>query len=236
MLCSVRTALSAAHRFRLALGLLGAFACVACATKGKGGGRVVEGDGSSSRSGRDVAAFTEVDVAMDIDAVIEIGPASSVDLSGDRNLLEHIETTVSGGRLTVSSRTVLRPFAPLRLIVRAPKLTAIRASGAAQVHVSVFVTDALSVSLSGSSQMTLKGGADRLSAVLGDTSRLLGRDLHALSAEVRGSGACHSEVWARDAVSGLVTGTCRLRIFSQPRDLGVSTGDTAVVESVDKGP
>lgn len=227
-----RPAQAAARRLCLLVGLL---LLGACATKGgKEAGRLfVEGDGSSSRSGRDLPAFTEVDVAMDIEALIEIGPATSVDLSGDRNLLEHIDTRVSNGRLSVSSSAVLRPFAPLRLTIRAPKLTAIRASGAAQLHVSVFVTDALTIALSGSSQMTLRGGADRLSVSLADTSRLLGKDLHALSLEIRGAGASYGEVWARDAVAGLLTGSCRVRLFSQPRDLGVSTGDTAAIETND---
>ena len=67
------------------------------------GRRVIVGRGDVVQEGRIATSFDKVEIEAPVHANIHIKPGAtpSVALSGYKNLLEHIETSVQGGKLTI---------------------------------------------------------------------------------------------------------------------------------------
>jgi len=63
----------------------------------------VNGNGSFLEEPRQVAPFVGIAVDLGIEATVEVGPAQSVKLSGDANLVPDIETSVEAGILVTST-------------------------------------------------------------------------------------------------------------------------------------
>lgn len=83
--------------------LILSFAIILFASCGK---RVVKGNGNLVSEGRNVSAFTMIDISAPLTATIHVqnGVAPSVQLSGYKSLLDEIETTTEGNTLKIKSK------------------------------------------------------------------------------------------------------------------------------------
>jgi hypothetical protein len=121
------------------------------------------GSGRSATETRSVAEFQAVELAGAMDLTVRQGAQQSVQVQADDNLLPLLETVVEstshgatlqlrwkkGQSLSMRSKVVVT--------VVVPKLTALVASGAGDIHLESFSTPMLKVSLSGSGNARLEG-------------------------------------------------------------------------------
>jgi hypothetical protein len=178
----------------------------------------VKGNGVLREDTRNVGAFEGLRVEDGIQAEVTAGAAEQrVALSGDENLLEHIQTLVRADAAhgeVLEVRSTLSSFDsthPLRVVVSVPVLRFVGAkdecfatiSGASAEIMTVDAADGADVRLAG------RGGAQlsvRLTGGQRGGAHLGAREYRAEDATVELSGGARAELRVSERVSGTVSG------------------------------
>ena len=123
-----------------------------------------EGNGVAARDQRAVAALPAISVSGSLPVEVRVGPAPSLVVEADSNLLPLIVTETRGDTLRIHSEKSLRSKTPLRIVYTTPRLAEVNASGATRVEVSDLNGAPLDVKKSGSSEVRLSGKVGNLNA------------------------------------------------------------------------
>lgn len=164
-----------------------------------------EGNGVAARDQRAIGALPAISVSGSLPVEVRVGPAPSLVVEADSNLLPLIRTETEGDTLRIYSEKSLRSQSPLRIVYTVPRLSEVRASGATRVEVEGLNGAPLDVRKSGSSEVRLSGKVG---------------SLHARSS---GSGLLDASRLQADGVDATLSGSSRAR-------LGELKGDRARVE------
>lgn len=164
-----------------------------------------EGDGVAARDQREVKALAALDVSGSLPVEVRVGPAPSLAVEADSNLLSLIRTETQGDTLRIYSEKSLRSKTPLRIVYTTPRLSEVRASGATRVEVSDLNGAPLDVRRSGSSEVRLAGKVGNLNA------------------RSSGSGLLDASRLQVDGIDATLSGSSRMR-------LGQVKGDHARLE------
>ncbi|TXF98777.1 head GIN domain-containing protein [Massilia arenae] len=164
-----------------------------------------EGDGVAARDQREVKALAALDVSGSLPVEVRVGPAPSLAVEADSNLLSLIRTETQGDTLRIYSEKSLRSKTPLRIVYTTPRLSEVRASGATRVEVSDLNGAPLDVRRSGSSEVRLAGKVGNLNA------------------RSSGSGLLDASRLQADGIDATLSGSSRMR-------LGQVKGDHARLE------
>ena len=118
----------------------------------------VEGSGVPATESRDVAPFAAVDLAGSNNVTIHVGGEQSVVVSADDNLLDHVTTTVEGGKLVIGTTPgSMATKAPMSVDVTVPTLRALTLSGSGTVVADGIDAKRLTVALPGSGILRANG-------------------------------------------------------------------------------
>jgi hypothetical protein len=172
---------------------------------------------------------------------IGVGEEEALTVTADDNILEHIETTVEDGRLTIGpkrgmERVDLRPTDPIRYDLTVVKLGAVAVSGAASVlaealeseqfNVAVsgaadidierLETENLSVAISGSGRITLAGRADVQSVAVSGSGHYEGGMLMSRRASCGVSGSGDVTVWVEEEFEAGISGSGLVSYYGDP--------------------
>ncbi|MDY0269492.1 head GIN domain-containing protein [Trichloromonas sp.] len=179
----------------------------------------VQGSGSAKEQSRSLPAFHALEVDGAYTVRIACQKDQSVEISADDNLLPLILTEVQDGILRVTSKKSICASAPMTLTISVKTLDLIRSSGANEFQVQNLNGDDLKIELSGSSNMTLEGRAERLNAKIDGASGLLARQLKAKTVTVAISGAGSAEVHASERLHGEISGVGSIRYAGNPGEV-----------------
>ena len=146
-----------------------------------------EGPSASSTGGsgvwvtdqREVAPFTEVELAGANTVVIHVGMPLSVAVTGDDNLVGRVTTVVRAGRLVIDNTGSFKTKAPMHVAVSVPSLDGVELGGAGTVTVDGVTGADFHADLAEDGTLVVSGTVQGVMAVLGGTSTL---DLHDLLA------------------------------------------------------
>src|ERR1043165_7922008 len=119
------------------------------------------GNGKSARETRALAAFTEVELSGSLVGDIKLGPAQSVVVTGDENLLPLLVTEVHGNKLEVHTTRSVRPKLELAVHIVVPAIYAVHLSGSCTAKVQA-QGDKLDLGLSGSGSIAASGKVGEL--------------------------------------------------------------------------
>jgi len=110
---------------------------------------------SDNKETRDLKGFTKVNFGVSGNMYINIGPEFKVVLEGDRDLLEDIETEVSGGRLVVKKDNWNWGMnEKVTVYITMPEIEGLGVSGSGKAEIKDLVkTENLSLSVSGSGKI-----------------------------------------------------------------------------------
>jgi hypothetical protein len=233
--------MSLVFRAAAAIPLLAATACMYGFEPAlDGSGRVV----SESRTAGD---FDRVAVEDDFDVTITVGPAASVQVTGDDNLLPFVKTEVRGRTLHVERTRRLDPTGDIRVTVATPALSGLSSSGSSDVRASDVRATTFAASVSGSGHVVADGdfgdldasvsgsGSTRLRGTAGaidasvsgsgdlDLAEVVGR-----SARVRVSGSGNVVVHVVETLNAAVSGSGDVRYAGNPRVESSVSGSGAV--------
>ena len=164
----------------------------------------VDGNGVAAREQRPVGSLAALDVGGSLPVEVRIGPAPSLLVEADSNLLPLIRTETSGDTLRISSEKNVRSKTPIRITYTTPNLAEVRASGASRVEVRDLAGAPLDVRRSGSAELRLAGS------------------VASLNAQSSGSGLLDASALRAGSVDATLSGSSRVR-------LGQVSGDHARV-------
>jgi hypothetical protein len=154
----------------------------------------VQGNGSVTTENRAVAGATALDIESrrraDMEVEVRVGPAASLQIEGDSNLLPLVRTESSNGKLRIWVEDELRASQPLRIRYTTPQLTRLDASGGLRTNVSGLNGGNFAVTQNGSGRVELRGRVDQLDVINSGSGSLLADTLEAggTRVAVHGSG------------------------------------------------
>lgn len=119
----------------------------------------IEGNGHTSTETRTLPAFSRIEVNGDFKVRVDTDAVSMAIVKADENLLDRIETYVSGDKLVIESRhgDCLNSSHPVEITVSAPAVNNIELSGSGSVFCYGLDVDALMLRISGSGEMDFTG-------------------------------------------------------------------------------
>lgn len=179
----------------------------------------IEGSGTAREENRTVPPFTALAVGGVFDVHLTVGPPQRVTLRGDDNILPHIRTTVSDGKLTVASDRSLCLRTDLRLDIRVPLLTGFESNGTVSLQIDGIQGERFDLSLGGSGEAVLAGRCERFDALLAGTAGLRAGDLEARRVSVRIAGAADAEVFAAERLDASISGMGTVTYAGRPREV-----------------
>ncbi|MFG0320559.1 MAG: head GIN domain-containing protein [Planctomycetota bacterium JB042] len=171
----------------------------------------VRGSGVVATVAHERPTFTRVEVRGALELVVEIGPPTPVEVSGDDNILPHLRIEVVGDRLIVEPRHSISPRCPLVVRATSPDLREIEASGATEVVVHGLDAAVLSLDVSGASEVRVDGRCDHLEAEVSGASDLELTELVAETAEIEASGASDADLRVDADLHARVSGAASVR-------------------------
>lgn len=174
----------------------------------------VIGDGKVVSERRAVAAgLTEFDMSGPLQVELRVGPAASLQVEADSNLLPLIRTESSGPALRVWVLGSVRTVNTLRVIYTTPQLAQIRASGSGRLIASGFDGGALTLTKSGSGESQLSGKVGSLNMQLSGSGSVNAAALQSGNAnlELSGSGRLNMGQVSADALNVKVHGSGALQ-------------------------
>lgn len=148
-----------------------------------------EGNGVAARDGRAVSALAALSVEDSLPVEVQVGPAPSLLVEADSNLLPLIRTETRGDTLHISTEKNLRSKTPIRIVYTVPSLSEVRASGASRVEVRDLKGAPLDVRRSGSAELRLAGSVPSLNAYSSGSGLLDASRLRAGSVDATLSGS-----------------------------------------------
>jgi hypothetical protein len=157
-----------------------------------GKGDTVEGNGTSARDTRAVAGLHGLEVGGGIVVDVRVGPAPSLVVEADSNLLPLIRTEAAGDALRVSTDRPLRSRNPIHITYTTPSLTDLRTNGSGRVTINGLNGAPLAVHKNGSGMTELVGQVARLDAQVNGSGSLEAQSLDAGSTRVQASGSGHT--------------------------------------------
>jgi hypothetical protein len=187
------------------------------------------GDGAVKSETRQVAAFSRVETSAGIGISVQIGPAGTLDVRAQENLLPIILTDVENGTLRLRSASNYTTTEKVEVIVTTPSLTGIVLSGGSQGRVEGLEEPRFDIDLSGGSRLTATGEATDLAlgASGGSSANLEG--LSAQTIKVGASGGSTARVRASQRVHGSASGGTTITVLGDAA-LGVETTGASHVD------
>jgi len=195
------------------------FGAAACSLTG------TAGSGAVVSETRQAEPFSRIEAGYGIGVDVQVGPAPSIKVEAQQNLLPIIETAVSGDTLKIRGTKEFESSSTPRVVVTTPTLDGISLNGGSEGKLDGLANDAFDVELGGGAVLTATGSSGDVSikGSGGSTAEL--KALAAKSVTVDLSGGTVAHISASDAVKGGVSGGAHV----------VVAGDAAVDVSASGG-
>ena len=118
------------------------------------------GSGHAATEQRDVDGFSRIEVGEAIRATVIVGPAATVSVTADDNLLGSVETMVIAGRLKIGMNGNVSPRTPVEVAVTVPSLDEASANSAANLTVTGLNAGSFSAAADSAASVVVRGNAE----------------------------------------------------------------------------
>lgn len=134
----------------------------------------VMGNGVPASESRTVTTFSKIKSGGDFRVYIYNGEETSVDVKADQNLLQYIETYVSGEVLHIDIVGVhnIKNVVPMEIYITTPQLDGIVQSGSGTITSDYFESDHFNILLSGSGMIQADFDADQAEVLLSGSGKI----------------------------------------------------------------
>jgi hypothetical protein len=180
--------------------------------------RRIRGNGHITTEARPVTGFTQVEAGGAYE--LEWRPGTpSLSLTTDQNLLEQIETSVSGNTLRIKMHDPLAPTHGIKIAISSPNLSGADLSGAVRFGAAQISGAEFILSTSGAARISLAGQATHFVASLTGASRLQAESLQTDSAEISVTGAGKADIAVANSLKVAITGAGRVTYTGDPKSV-----------------
>jgi hypothetical protein len=149
---------------------------------------VVEGNGNYTRDMRAIGDLPQVAVNGSMQVDVRVGPAPSLVVEADSNLLPLIHTEAHGDTLRISSERI-HSHSPVHIIYTVPRLSGLQSNGSGRVSVEGLNGTPFEAHLNGSGAVELAGEVAMFNAHVNGSGRMDATRLRAGSAELKSNGS-----------------------------------------------
>ena len=180
----------------------------------------IEGNGNLKKETRSVGNFTGVASSGSWDVMVAYGESNSIQVEGDENLLEYIETSVEDGSLHIKAKKSvnLRSKHKITVYVSLTKLTNVSLSGSGDIigegKFQNEGTTHFRLSGSGNIKMAFDKVKDVETSISGSGNIHLSGSTHSVSAHISGSGNADCSDLVSDDVSASISGSGNVKVFA----------------------
>ncbi len=194
--------------------LLAALACSAVPVASN----TVVGSGKVISETRNVSGFTGVRLAGFGDVNVTLGPAESVIVQADDNIVPLIETTVSVGKLIIRTKpfSSIRPTNGIHVTVVLKSLDELTLGGSGSIHATGMTGPKLMVALPGSGDITVTGTTDNATITLLGSGNIYCDGLKAKSVSVQIMGSGDVTAYADQSLDATIFGSGNIRYSGEP--------------------
>lgn len=186
------------------------------------------GDGVITTESRSTADFSAVDASGAYKIAWSAG-APTLSVTTDRNLLSHITTSVTDGKLRIRTNERMRATHGIKLTISSQTLSGARLRGATDFKASKLSAPNFFIESDGASDVILDGTADSLTARLRGAGDLNAEALQAKVVELSLMGAADAKVTATESLSVSIKGAGDVRYGGNPKTIKKSVAGAGSV-------
>ncbi|MCX2741106.1 head GIN domain-containing protein [Pontibacter anaerobius] len=214
------------------------------------GGYCLEGEGEVESRTLELSKLRGVDVSGDTKVYIKRGDEQHVEVRGQANILDELETEMENGVWSVGFDRCLRNHEPVEVYITVPQLEQASVGGSGLIELEdVFKGRSFETSVSGSGDVLLRlatrelnarisgsgtiraaGVADVQDVSISGSGKYLGYDLNSREAEISISGSGKSEVEVSDRLDVEISGSGRVHYSGDPSVNSNVSGSGKVVK------
>jgi len=175
----------------------------------------IRGNGHVSTETRAVQDFTSVEADGALTVTWSNAP-TSVKITTDRNLLQHIDTEVNGKKLRIHCRGQLRPTDGIKVMLSSAAMSGVQTKGAVRFNASGLSGKGFYLDAMGATRVVVSGTVTDLLASMSGASRLDAESLMADNVEVSIAGAGKANVAASKTLKVSISGAGKVTYSGNP--------------------
>lgn len=197
----------------------------------------IQGSGTLVTEERAVADFDHASLNGSGQLTIVQGDEESLTITTDDNLLEHLQSTVSGRRLLLGpERVSLRPSQPIQYLLRLKDLRrldlsgslsatsetlttetlALHISGSGDIRVGTLEAESCETHISGSGEVELAGQVGSQDLRVSGSGQYRAADLQSQTADISISGSGKATVWVSERLDASISGSGSVSYYGTP--------------------
>ncbi|XLS27725.1 head GIN domain-containing protein [Flavobacteriaceae bacterium M23B6Z8] len=181
----------------------------------------VKGNGNVITETRDLGDYDGISSAGFMDVIIVAGEEGKITLEGESNLLEHIETKVSGNNLSIKVEKGynLRPSSGKQIVITVPvkRISKLSLAGSGKVVTETTLeADNFKLSVAGSGDLKASIEADEIKAsVAGSGNIRLSGNANDMKLSIAGSGNLNAEQMKVMNISASIAGSGNAKVHCE---------------------
>lgn len=195
----------------------------------------IEGNGMPARDERMIATVPALEVNGTITVDVHVGPATSLVVEADSNLLPFIRTELRGDRLVIEKTRSFRTNNPVRVTYTVPRLTSVRHDGSGHLSVQDLNGGPLVVEGRGSGSVLLTGRVSSLDVSQNGSGSIDATTLQSGGGNLslNGSGRIVAGRMQGERVTANLNGSGQLRVTGAVRSLAARSNGSGHLDLAD---
>jgi hypothetical protein len=195
----------------------------------------IEGDGVPARDERMIATVPALEVNGTITVDVHVGPATSLVVEADSNLLPFIRTELRGDRLVIEKTRSFRTNNAVRVTYTVPRLASVRHDGSGHLSVQELNGGPLVVEGRGSGSVLLTGRVSSLDVTQNGSGSIDATTLQSGGGNLslNGSGRVVAGRMQGERVTANLNGSGQLRVTGAVRSLAARSSGSGHLDLAD---
>lgn len=165
---------------------------------------------------RDIGDFSKIKLSGSPDLHITVGPATSVEVIAEEDVLPLIVTETEGNTLKIHPEKSFRSRRGVDVRITTPALDAVSINGSGDVQVTGIRSDEFVISINGSGDAKLNGTTGTLVVQINGSGDVHAGELKATDTRVRIRGSGDASVQASNSLDASVNGSGDVACFGNP--------------------
>jgi hypothetical protein len=209
--------------------------CAIIVAPGGDGAYSIEGNGVPARDERMIATVPALEVNGTITVDVRVGPATSLVVEADSNLLPYIRTELRGDRLVIEKERSFRTSHPVRVTYTVPRLANVRHDGSGYLSVQDLNGGPLVVEGRGSGSVLLTGRVSSLDVAQDGSGSIDATTLQSAGGNLtlNGSGRVVAGRMQGERVTASLNGSGQLRVTGAVRHLAARSNGSGHLDLAD---
>ena len=178
----------------------------------------IRGNGHIVTNQRPVGEFSEIHAEGYFEIEWRTG-APSCTITADENLLQYIDTSVSGNVLRLHTRERIWTAHRLKVVISSSNMRGAELTGACRLNATQLSGPKFYVRSEGAARIVLSGKVDELLADTEGAARLDADELQTKTAQISCEGASRAEVSASEALRVSISGAGKVTYAGEPKTI-----------------